>query len=295
MMHTAADVVRMIGAGLTRQCRGYLILVPPGFDRRPDVASQVEAAVRTPGKRQTEVVAVSADSITSDADLVDLLVREWCAINGETRETWLSLEAEVGDVPPQQRLKAFFQGALAGIERRVLIIRRFDKAFKNMSGPLLAVLRDLEHTGRLIAVNTSVLSYTELYRRRAAQDPSFVSDYGQSHAALMLGPLDDAEARKEWADSVDKTMERRLSLAYYSVALELSGRVPSLFSKSAAYVEVMKGRRDLREYDRLLRRELAPGFQRLIRYDDGDDAGVPALAESIARVHWRIGTHSDVV
>ena len=293
MMHTAADVVRMVTAGLTRQSRGYLILVPPGFDRRPDVASQVEAAVRALGKGQAEVIAVSADSVTSDADLVDLLVREWCAIDASTRERWLDLEPEVAEVPPQQRLKAFFQGAVVRMALRVLIIRRFDKAFRNMSGALLAVLRDLEHTGRLTAVNTSVLSYTELYGRRAAQVPSFVSDYGQSHAALMLGPLDDAEAGEEWAQSVDRNIESRLNGAYYSVALAESGRVPSLFSKAAAYVEAIKGRRDVREFERLLRKELAPDFQRLIRYDDGDNYGVPTLVESIARIHWGIGTDSD--
>ena len=294
MMHTLADVVRMVTVGLTRQSRGYLILVPPGFDRRPDVASRVETAARAVDKPDAEVVAISADSVDSDRDLVDLLVREWCAVDASTRERWVDLEPDVREVPAPQRLKAFFQNALARVGLRVLIIRRFDKAFRSMSGALLAVLRDLEHSGRLTAVNTSVLSYTELYARRARHEPSFVSDYGQSHTALMLGRLDDREARDEWVQSVDRSIGARLDRAYYLVALDVSGRVPSLFSKAAAYVDGLKESADLREYVRLLGKALAPDFRRLIRYDSDDDAGVPALAESIARMHWGIGTEADV-
>ena len=133
-----------------------------------------------------------------------------------------------------------------------------------MSGALLAVLRDLEHAGRLTAVNTSVLSYGELYGRRARHDPSFVSDYGQSHASLMLGPLDNTEAQNEWSQTVDHNIEARLRHAYYSVALEMSGRVPNLFSKAAAYVDALKGSRDIRNYRRLLGKALTPEFRRLI-------------------------------
>ena len=294
MTHTVSDVVRMVTLGVTRHNRGYLVLVAPGFERRPDVASQIERAVRARDGRHVDVVALSADSVSSEEDLVELLVREWCSIDGSTQGRWSALEGEVRDVPPQQRLKIFFRGALVRGRRRVLIVRRFDKAFKCMSGALLAVLRDLEHTDQVTAVNTSVLSYTELYARRATQEPSFVSDYGQSHAALMLGPLGDSEAREEWKESVDRSIDVRLDRAYYSAALEVSGGVPSLFSKAAAYVDAVKGSRDIREYSRLLRRELVRDFRRLIRYDEGDDPGVPTLAESIARIQWGMGTDADV-
>ena len=197
-------------------------------------------------------------------------------------------------MPPQQRLKAFFQVALLPTDLRVLIVRRFDKMFRCMSGALLAVLRDLEHTGRLTAVNTSVLSYRELYERRARHEPSFVSDYGQSHAALMLGPLSNEEAQEEWERGGDKGMSRRLGRAYFRAALDLSGGVPSLFSKAAAYVDAVSGAADIREYRRLVVKELAPEFRRLIRYDDGDDVGMPALVESIARIQWGIGSDADV-
>jgi hypothetical protein len=214
-------------------------------------------------------------------------------IDAQTKDRWRDLEPDTRELPAQQRLKAFFHTALARASLRLLIIRRFDKLFMNMSSALLAVLRDLEHTGRLTAINTSVLSYNELYRRRARRDPTFVSDYGQSHTSLMLGPLDDDEAQKEWSESVDRSIEPSLERAYYSVALDASGRVPTLLSKAAAYVDAMKGS-DLRSYQRLLDKELAPGFCRLLRYDDDDDSGSPALAESIAHIHWRMASTSDV-
>ena len=294
MTHSVADVVRMVARGVTTHQRGYVVLVPPGFERRPDVASRLEAAVRKESERSADVVSVSGDAVGSEEELVALLIREWCGIENTASERWSELEEDVREAPPQQRLKAFFQGALCRGRHRVLVVRRFDKVFKCMSGALLAVLRDLEHTNRLTAVNTSVLSYTELYVRRAAHEPSFVSDYGQSHASLMLGPLNDSEARAEWAEHVDESIDTRLSRAYCTVALEVSGGVPSLFSKAAAYVEVVRERRDLREYSRLLRSEFAQEFRRLIRYDEHDDSGVPSLAESIARMQWGMGTDADV-
>ena len=294
MTHGVADVVRMVAQGVANHQRGYVVLVPPGFERRPDVASRLEAAVRKESERGADLVCVSGDSVGSEEELVALLIREWCGIEDTAKERWSELEEDVRDVPPQQRLKVFFQGALCRGRHRVLLVRRFDKVFRCMSGALLAVLRDLEHTNKLTIVNTSVLSYAELYVRRAVHEPSFVSDYGQSHAALMLGPLDDVEARAEWAEHVDRNIGTRLSRAYCTVALEVSGGVPSLFSKAAAYVEVVRERRDLREYSRLLRREFVQEFRRLIRYDEHDDWGVPSVAESIARMQWGMGTDADV-
>ena len=75
MMHSPTDVVRLVTVGLMRQSRGYLVLVPPGFDRRPDLASRLEAEIQTVARRRGQVVAVSADWVTSDEDLVDLLIR----------------------------------------------------------------------------------------------------------------------------------------------------------------------------------------------------------------------------
>ena len=74
--------------------------------------------MRKLGIRHAGVVAVSADSVASDRDLVDLLIREWCVVDARAKEGWLNIEPETRDIPVQQRLKAFFNVTLVRAELR---------------------------------------------------------------------------------------------------------------------------------------------------------------------------------
>jgi hypothetical protein len=109
----------------------------------------------------------------------------------------------------------------------------------------------------------------------------------------MLGRLDDSEALNGWKRSAPRDMDERLDRAYRSLALEVSGGIPALFTRASGFVGAVRKRSDIREFRSIVAAALRDEFRKLIRYDSGDTAA-GALAESLARVHWGIASVTDV-
>ena len=289
---TAEQVVERVTTAL-RQKRPpcFLLEIPPGCEDTPDVIGRVQNIFFKAPELAVLCAQITADIVRNDDELVELLIREWLGKDASMGSLWYEEKETVRDLPAPQRLKAFFNICMIDKERsRIALVRRFDRIFYRMSSELLAVMRDLEHGMLLITVNASPLPYGDLYRRRARKEPGFTSDYGQAHVRLTVGPLPHDVAEQRWKDEYNLPLGERLDRAYFEVAFDLSGGLPTVFEKAAAYARNLGVfDPDIRKYKTELAEHLPEAFERLLRYDE--DVGV-RLVEAVARMY--LGTASPL-
>lgn len=287
---TAKQVVERVTTAL-RQKRPpcFLLEIPPGCEDMPDVIGRVQNIFFKTPELADLCAQITADIVRNDDELVELLIREWLGKDATMGSLWYEQKDTVSDLPAPQRLKAFFNICMIEKGRsRIALVRRFDRIFYRMSSELLAVMRDLEHGILLITINASPLPYGDLYRRRARKEPGFTSDYGQAHVRLTVGPLPHDVAEQRWKDEYNLPLGERLDRAYFEVAFDLSGGLPTVFEKAAAYARNLGVYdQDIRKYKTELAEHLPEAFERLLRYDEEEGL---RLAEAVARMH--LGTAS---
>jgi hypothetical protein len=270
-----------------------LIETPPGCEDQPDAIGLLQRFLSEELTLYNRCACIAADSVADDGEFIDSIVREWLFKEPLKKEVWEAEQGGLKDLPVVQRLKAFFSICLtAPTTPRVLLVRRFDRIFRGMSGELLAVLRDLEHEMLLISINSSPLTYEELYRRRSRSEPGFTSDYGQTHVRLTIGPLLYDEAKNIWTEQYGLPLETRFHRAHFETAYSLSGGLPAAFAKAAAYtLNFGFLDKDLRLYRLALMEQLPSVFERLLRYDDDERAS--KLINSIAKIYIGAATPLD--
>ncbi|MDB4285469.1 hypothetical protein N9903_01010 [bacterium] len=225
-------------------------------------------------------VRASIDEVNDTNDLVDMLTQRWSRMKPEVKVSWRRETSLHKNDPPQLRLKAFVGLANELGYRVVVLIKNFDKVFLKMSGELLAAMRDLEQDSILCCINTSPLSYGDLYDLRARDERGFSSDYGQGHPRLRLEPYSLEEAKEVWCNDLKMSMETRGKRAYFAVAYEATGGLSTLLIK-AAYLAA-NSRSDsmtIPAFKKYLSDQLIDSFSRFFDYDE------LSLVWSVARVH----------
>jgi len=269
----------------------FLLEVPPGCEESPDIITQLHSLVSKDSELSMLCATATADSVRDDEEFVDLLVREWLKQDDSIRSYWKEEGETLSDLPAPQRLNAFFSECVAKNNYwRILLVRRFDRLFRSMSGELLAVLRDLENELLLVTINAGPLPYGELYRRRSREDRGFTSDYGQIHVRLTIGAMPQKTAEKIWEEKYELPIDDRISRAYFEIAYELSGGLPIAFSIAAEYARNMeKFDPDLRFYRAELVERLPDAFDRVLQYDEREVND--KLNEAIMKMH--LGTASS--
>ena len=289
----AEQVVERVATAFTQKrppC--FLLEIPPGCEEKPDIIARVQNILLKIPSISVLCAQVTVDTVRNDDELVDLLIREWIGKDKAMESLWQAGKGTVSDLPSPQRLKAFFN--LCTLNKgfpQIALIRRFDRIFYRMSSELLAVMRDLEHEMLLITINASPLPYSDLYRRRAHKEPGFTSDYGQAHVRLTLGLLPHDLAEQRWKDEHNLPLGSRLERAYFEVAFDLSGGLPTVFEKATAYAKnFIWVDPDIRNYRTELAEHLPEAFERLLRYDE--DEGF-RLVEAVARMYLGIASPLD--
>ncbi|MGD0075658.1 MAG: hypothetical protein ABSD31_15150 [Candidatus Binataceae bacterium] len=269
-----------------------MVEIPPGCDEQPDFVARIQAEISKDPWLVSRSAVVTGDAAKDDAQLVEALVKQWSAKDAVIEERWKPL-SRTSQWEPAQELNAFFSECVAQTaERRIAVVRRFDKLFGRMSPELLATMRSLEQEDLLVSLNCSALTYEGLYERRLSTDASFTSDYGQFHSRLTIGPLTPEEAEEKWVNQYRFDVTDRLGRAYLSAAYELSGGLRAAFAKAAA-IAMQLGRRDpdIRVFRTELADQLPSAFSRLFAYDK-DDLG-QRLVEAAARMHLGTASRSD--
>lgn len=290
---SAVWITDQVHKGLkSKRPTSFLIEIPPGCEEE-DVTTRIHSLISSDSNLNSYVATASADEVGSEKELVDLFIRGWTSHGSQDLNHWTTEIRQMGDLPVPQRLKYFLHYcARRDNAFRILITKRFDKIFRQMSGELLAVMRDLEHESLLVSINGSPMPYDELYRKRSVVQPGFTSDYGQSHVRVVLGPLTEEEALKRWTHIFGLPIDDRLSRAHFDLAYRFSGGLPSAFSKAAASaINVMPFTDDIRVYRAELSQQLPPTFERLLRYEGNDDSS--KLVEAVARIHLGSATSED--
>lgn len=282
------EIVEKVVTAIRRgRSHSFLIEMAPGCEQQPDLLSKVHEKLC--GVGTIDCAVVSADAVENEDELVEVVLDGWRTA-GERRDEDRDV-VQSGGESATRRLREFFAGGAARSGRtRVLMIRKFDKVFRNMSGALLAVLRDLEQEEELISVNVSPLRYAELYRRRAEEERSFTSDYGQMHVRVTVGKLGREEAEDRWYGRHGLALEG-IWRACFGIAYEMSGGVPVAFDAAAAYTKAIVGEPEVREFRAEIRERVPETFDRLLQYDTG--AGRMALVRAIGRCHLGIENDCD--
>ncbi|MGH8070784.1 MAG: hypothetical protein ACRERE_37225 [Candidatus Entotheonellia bacterium] len=284
---TREEIVQRVVRGLKRpNFPSFLLEVPPGCNY-PDIIIEVYQEFSKNRPEKTLCAQMTIDQFPNEQALVDDLIRQWINRDGELNERWKEeLDFAEDSAVPQRLIR--FANFIASLRLRlVAFFKRFDHVFRSMSSELLAAMRDLEHASRLACVNASPLSYEELYLRRAREDPTFTSDYGQVHNRLSVGLHSRDSALKIWRERFDLPVDDRISLAYFETAYKESGGLPAAFELAAnAITDPTSLDPDIRFYRSELAKILPNAFTHLLRYDEKDRSN--KLVEAIARIH--VGT-----
>src|SRR5712691_2541050 len=246
---TREEIIQRVVRGLNRpNFPSFLLEVPPGCDY-PDIIVEIYQEFSRNRPERTLCTQITVDQFPNEQALIDALIRLWIDKNQELGERWKEELEFVEDSAVPQRLTSFANCAASFRLRLVAFFKRFHRVFRSMSSELLAAMRDLEHGGYLACVNASPLPYDELYLRRAREDPTFTSDYGQVHVRLTVGLHNRDSALEIWRERVGLPADDRRSLAYFATAYEESGGLPAAFELAAkAITDPASLDPDLRSY-----------------------------------------------
>src|SRR5689334_11629382 len=99
MIFTTRQILDFVEDLVARKHRSYLILVPPGCDARPDIATQIERILTANASLRCRTVAVSGDTTNSEADFVQLIIQRWCDNDRDAASQWERIQEDVSAFP----------------------------------------------------------------------------------------------------------------------------------------------------------------------------------------------------
>ena len=286
---TTESVVDTVVRGLRQQRpTSFMIEVPAGCEDKPDIAARLRSRIETDPFYSKRLAIVTADTARDDSELATLLIGEWTRQDEEIRGRWDNLRGDVSELSAPHLLKAFFSLCVRSpSNKRISIIRRFDRMFGGMSRELLATIRDLENELLVVSVNVSPLIYQSLYRIRAEKEIGFTSDYGQTHVRISVGPLSRDAASYRWQSDYGLPSDG-IHKAYFEIAYRFSGGLPAAFDVA---INCVRNLSDTSSSVRDLKIELIDQspvtFERLLRYLG------PTLCEAVARMHLGVEDSKD--
>lgn len=292
---SAKGIVALVTRGIGGpQGLSYLVQVPPQCDDQPSIFSQLRNALSgEPGVAQRTAL-IAADAVADERALVDSTIRQWAERDAQVGARMQTASTRWGSAPPHERLNEFFRDCVRRSSAcRVLLLNRFDSLFERMSGPLLAVMRDLEMAGELLGVNISTLTYDALYERRSLVEPGFVSDYGQEHVRLAVGRLSRDDAERMWQERAIGPLDDRFGRACFELAYEYSGALPGVLRLAQNHLATLLPSRDLPAYRDVLRRELPDAFGRVLRWDEHDARGERPFLAAVVAIHRGCSVPAD--
>ena len=259
------------------QPRSFLVEVPPGCELHRVVREALDE-FRNNRPDRVAITEVVADVAPAELEFIDQLLAGWRADHQILDREMARNLARDPDLAGKAALLRFVRLARDAGIHLVAFLFRFEKLFERMTSTLLATLREIETSqGQVSYVIEASQPYDELYRQRARTEPTFTSDYGQTHIHLRVGALDKKAARKHWTSQVEPSSlpEKRMNAALFELAFEASGGLPVAFQKATNIAAL--GLR-VPEYRAELMKQLPATFARLFKGDPATNTVLSSLA-----------------